>query len=379
MSLLFVDYTPAQLRENKSRWYIEFYVKSPLTSKLKRKTIKVNRIDSITERRKLAKRLVLDINNKLQSGWNPFFEMEAGKSFHKLIDALNIFLSQKIKEFTSKDSIRTYKSHIDIFSNYVIDILKQKDITVISFDYVQAKNYLDYIYNIKSIKGQTFNNYRNKCLTIWNWFIENSYCKTNVFKTIKKKIVNKKIRIIIDTETRKQIKEYLLKQDEKQFLCICLLCFHGLIRPKEICYLKPANIHLDKKVVFLTPDITKDNDTRVVALTNELIKLLIEIDVKDIDNKLYIFSENFKPGKTLLNPRCISKRWDKLRTQLNLPKEMQFYSLKDSGIVQKLRDGISPELVQKQAGHSSLDQTNQYIQIALTDVSEQIEKKASDF
>jgi len=81
----------------------------------------------------------------------------------------------------------------------------------------------------------------------------------------------------------------------------------------------------------------------------------------------------------LKNTRDVGKRWDKLRKELNLPMEFQFYSLKDSGIVQKLQDGISAIDVRNQAGHSSLEQTNQYAKYANPEGSEQIKNRSSEF
>lgn len=58
---------------------------------------------------------------------------------------------------------------------------------------------------------------------------------------------------------------------------------------------------------------------------------------------------------------------------------MKLYSLRDSGIVQLLQDGVSPEEVMKQAGHSSLEITTVYVKYANPGASEQIKNKASVF
>jgi integrase len=58
---------------------------------------------------------------------------------------------------------------------------------------------------------------------------------------------------------------------------------------------------------------------------------------------------------------------------------MKLYSLRDSGIIQMLQDGISPEEVMKQADHSSLEITTIYVKHANPSGSEQIKKKGSKF
>jgi integrase len=136
---------------------------------------------------------------------------------------------------------------------------------------------------------------------------------------------------------------------------------------------------MERKIIFLPKEITKDDDDRIVTMSEELHYCLQKLNLENISKDLYVFSTNWKPGKQLQNTRYIGKRWDKLRKELKMPVEYQFYSLKDSGIVQKLQDGISPIDVRNQAGHSSLEQTNQYAKYANPEGSEQIKKKASEF
>jgi len=377
--MLFIDYLPAELKPNKSRWYVQYYVKNPATGKLHRKIIKVNRITNLTERRKYAKKLVLEVNKKLESGWNPFLEQEAPKSYTKLTVTLELFLKHKQKELKSRDTIRTYKNHVEILVNYVKEIRKSPDLIVLSFDAIWVRQYMDYLYNERNIGGKTYNNYRTVAVGIWNWMIEHLYCKVNPFLTVRRVQEQKKKRQIIDAETRSRIKEYLLRENKLEYLAMVMICFHGLIRPKEICLLKPENIRLDDKIIFLTADMTKDKDDRIVSISGELMKYLKALNIEKVSKDDYIFSASFKPGKKLIDSRNVGREWTKLRDTLKFPKEYQFYSLKDSGIVQMLMDGISPIEVRNQAGHSSLEQTNEYAKYANPTGSEQIKTKASDF
>jgi len=115
-SKILVDYMPAELHECKSRWYISFYSYHPGKGKLSRKSIKINRIKSVTERRLFAKRLVQRINQKLAEGWNPFIEQEAPKSFYRLSQAIKSFLDDKRN--LRADSIRSYKNFLKLFQKW---------------------------------------------------------------------------------------------------------------------------------------------------------------------------------------------------------------------------------------------------------------------
>lgn len=52
--------------------------------------------------------------------------------------------------------------------------------------------------------------------------------------------------------------------------------------------------------------------------------------------------------------------WSKMREELDLPEEMQLYSLKDTGITDSLESGIPTIDVMKQAGHHDLRITTRY-------------------
>jgi len=377
--MLFIDYLPAELKANKSRWYVSYHAKNPQSGKLHRKTIKVNRVKSLTERKKYAQKLVLEINKKLENGWNPFLEQEAPKSFTKLTTALEIFLKHKTKEFDSDDSIRTYKSMIKTLTNYIENFIKEPNLLVLSFNNTYVNNYMNYLFIERNIANKTYNNYKKFLVSAWNWLIENQYCKANPFMTVSKKMIAKKTRQIIDAGTRTRIKDYLIQENKKEFLAIIMLCFHGLIRPKEICLLKPDNIRLNERIIFLTPEMTKDNDTRIVSISTDLSNYLEKLNLDKINKEHYIFSTKFKPGKHLINSRDIGREWTKLRNELKFSKTYQFYSLKDSGIVQMLMDGISPIEVRNQAGHSSLEQTNEYAKYVNPTGSQQIKDRATDF
>jgi integrase len=372
--MLFIDYLPAELKAYKSEWFVSYHVKNPQTGKLHRKKIKLNRIKSIAERKILAKKLIVEINAKLAIGWNPFLEQEAPKAYTKLIAALDTFIKSKTKEFKSKDSIRTYKSHVEILKDYILNVINEPDLLVISFDNRYARNYMDYLYNEKDISGRTFNNYKTFATTFWNWFIEHLYCKVNPFLTVRKKQEDIKTRQIIDIETRERIKKHLLRLESYQYLAIVMLCYRGLIRPKEICLLKPKYINLKERIIYLPAKITKDKDDRIVSISSELMESLNYLKIDKLDQECYIFGKHFKPGYEMNDPREISREWSKMRDELNLPKEYQFYSLKDTGIVQLIRDGVDLLQVRDQAGHSSLEQTNQYAKYANPKGSDSIKK-----
>ena len=72
--------------------------------------------------------------------------------------------------------------------------------------------------------------------------------------------------------------------------------------------------------------------------------------------RFYLFGMN----KDLLpsDKRCalsaFRKKWDKMRTFLDLPQEMQLYSLRDTGMIDLLHAGVDELSVQHHFDHSDL-------------------------
>lgn len=61
-----------------------------------------------------------------------------------------------------------------------------------------------------------------------------------------------------------------------------------------------------------------------------------------------------------MNPKKISDTWEKYRKQLNIGREFQFYSLKDTGITDLLNAGVPALKVRNQARHSDIKITEKY-------------------
>lgn len=377
----FIDFIPAQLHEGKV-WYVSYYVKHPATGDFVRKQVKCNRISGITERRRFGKIVAVEINAKLRSGWNPFLEQEAPKSFYKLKDAMNTFinycnLAVRNNELRP-DTIRSYASYVKVLGEW-LDKTGREDIFVINFSKKIAREYLNYAYIYKGIKPITYNNYLVNFRRIFNWLKENDYCKVNPFDDLPKKDPGHKMRVqYIDPEIRKKIATYL-KKNNYRFMVVCLLAYHCLIRPKEITYIKVGDIDLVKQQIIIPAAVSKNKQLRYATIPNTMLNYLRNLDLDNEDPDHYLFSVELKPGTHRIDPRRVARYWQRLRDNINLPKNYQFYSLRDSGIIQKIKDGIPIDEIMYQADHHSLETTNVYVRIANPEVFENVRDKASKF
>ena len=371
---IFIHYKPAELHQGKI-WYINYYVINPVTGTLKEKRIKWNKIKSKTERKKAAKKLIVEINNKLAKGWNPFLQEDAPKSFTPIITGLDLFLTSKKKELRA-DSIRSYKSIIEVLKTWCINSGNEETL-LINFNKITVYSFLSYLEN-KDISNRTYNNYLKSYRTVFSWLKTNLYISHNPFLSVATKKNQKKSRIIIPAEKRNDIKTSLLEDGEIEFLAICLLVFGSLIRPKEISYLKKEHFNFNNQTITLSHEFTKNGNMRISTIPNYNMQIL-QICVSNAGKGQFIFGKKLKPSNLREDSRVYAKHWDKLRQKLKMPLEMKLYSLRDSGIVELLSNGISPHEVMRLADHQDLTTTTTYLPYANPTGSDIIKNKSTGF
>jgi integrase len=194
----------------------------------------------------------------------------------------------------------------------------------------------------------------------FNWCIEKSYIKENPTKGIlRKKNVQKKRTIIEDRKT--EIFEYLENMNYGYYT-ICMLIYFCFIRKTEITKLKVKDVDLDKNIIYVSGEISKNGKSEIVTIPATL-KIILEKHLTNANKNDFLFSQNnYAPGSVQLKPKKISDEWVKVRKALNLPETLQFYSLKDSGITDMFKAGIPNIKIRDQARHHDIKMTETYTQ-----------------
>ena len=356
--IVFVDYKPAELRANKV-WYIEYYAKNPLTEKLERFKKRVPSMKSQREREKYAKKMVQAINQKLETGWSPFYENPSNQ-YKSLEDSFSLFLKQLEKEVKDgikrPDTLRSWKSFFSNISAYINE--KHLDIKfVLNIDFLFVNNFLDYIYYDKRNSPRTYNNYLAYMKGFFEWAKLKGYAKQNPAEGIKSKPKVQKKREPLTAEVKKCIKE--LRDKDFHFFTCCMLTYFCLIRRTELTKLKVSDVRLSESRIILDGSITKNRKTDSVTIPDVFLPILAQ-HLVTANNSDYLFGKDFKPGKIQLNPKKISDTWIKYRKKYKFDSKFQFYSLKDTGIMDLLNSGIPSIKVRDQARHYDIKQTEAY-------------------
>lgn len=355
------QYTPPVLREGKE-WYIEFYCYDPSLRQLRRKRIKCNRIKGAKSRRAYARDVMARISQQLSRGWNPWIEQDLG-NLHTCSDVFanyETYLEKMLSTgYMRKQTYASYKSRLKNLREYVSDVdpihyLYQMDRAYLS-------HYLDYVFIERDNNGQTRNNYLSWLVVFCGWCVERNYLTirpTDGIKFIDKRLL-KKSRTVIPTDVVVRIGKWVTKHDP-HFMLACQLLYNCFIRPVEMTRLKVGWFDLMEGTLVIPAEASKNHQTMTVTIPKRVLHYAIDLGVFNAAVSDYVFSIGLKPGIRQIDPKIFRDHWAKVRKALKLPKQYQFYSLKDTGITEMLDKKMASITVRDQARHSSLAITELY-------------------
>ena len=372
-------YMPAVLKKTSVGWLIEFYALHPTENRLVRKQIKLNRqakrFARVGEFRSYAADIVNRINIKLAGGWSPFIESENIRLYTKISDVMADYLQEKKRELRPATMI-CYSS----FCRMLSDWLGNDHVKMYAsmFNRMYAIRYLDYLYKEREVSARTWNNQLKMGRAFFNWAKEKMYVKDNPFESIKSKRNEKKSRILIEKDVRQKISEYL-KENNPDFLPVCQLVFTSLIRPKEILMIRVGDVMLKEKCIRIPAENAKNHHERYAAINETLLDWMLGLHLEKFPTDYYLFGSDLKPNKRQCYNTKFRKEWNKVRNALKLPKEMQLYSFRDTGINGMLKNGIDPLTVMQHADHHDLSMTTRYANHIDKKLAERIFNNAPDF
>lgn len=357
-----ISYTSPKLYTGKS-WYIGFYAYDPDQKRMRRKRIKLNRIEKTGERRRYADGLIKRLHRNLEAGWSPWVSNIRSKSNNSFSEVCDHY-RRNITELRDDGILRkdTYRSYISQLKN-IEDWNNQKENRIHSiseFNKSFITTFLEYIYLEKKNSARTRNNYLTFIRILCTFLVDHQYldhkpCEGIV--SISKKNLQKE-RSVINDKDLKRLNEYLY-ENNKYYLLACHILFYCFVRPKEMSYIKISHISIERQTLFIPKESSKNRIDGVVTLPTYVINLILELNVLSSSNNYYLFSNNFKPGLQHRASKQFTDYWLKVRKALKFPTKYQFYSLKDTGITNMLKthDIIT---VRDQARHSDMLMTDKY-------------------
>ena len=337
---------------------VEYCVYDPINDKMKRKRIRLERalrrLRTKRERMVAAHKVAETINSNLKGGWSPLYESTDSRLYTRLPDLQAKFLAAKKAEGCRATTLVQYKSVTDLWLRWCEDNGLAR---LYSGTYLRANAvlYMDDMLE-RSLRHRSYNNTMKVMKAFWQWAVDHLYAKENPFAGLKTLKKEPKIRILEPPEARRLISEYYAATRPAMNI-VCQLVYSSAIRPAEILRIQMKHIHLDARCITIPGENAKNHKQRSATLTAELIRMLEPLVARFRDGELFLIGKNeeLEPDTEPVNKSYFQKSWERMRRATGLPKEMQLYSLRDTGITDLLHAGVDPLTVQHHADHSSLD------------------------
>jgi integrase/recombinase XerD len=168
-----------------------------------------------------------------------------------------------------------------------------------------------------------------------------------------------------------------IEKNDPDFLLPCLMVYGCLIRPAELKRLRVHHVDLDRQVVTMPAELTKSDDYRTPAIPDWMMPYLLRARLHLLPGKAWLVGKDIAPGQDPVPRNKLGNHWVKMRRALHWPTSKQLYSLRDTGIIQLIRDGVDLLHVMQQAGHKDLSTTNEYVKHAFPHGPAEVRAKAT--
>lgn len=358
--------------------YIDLYAMDPRTNKLRRKRYRLDHIRGAVKRKQYARDLCDALNRKLREGWNPWIDPEVETTTPKTIkEAVEEFMDEKSKT-TKNRSPHSYRGHANRILGWCVE-QGIEDAPLAAFTKGRARAYMKWILEERKVNEATFNNYHLFCTVMFNWMIRHEYITENPMTGVAKLRSTQKLRTLITVEERKACMAWFA-QHRPAMVTVCMWVFHTLLRPRsELMRIRVGDVDLENGVVTVKGTDTKSKRVRRSAIIPAMVEHLKQTSLVSAALTDYVVGKGLEPGPELSGYNYIGICWNEMRKALKWGKEKQLYSLRDSGIVQLIADGVELQVVMRQADHQNIETTNRYIQHFFPGGISQIQQKASAF
>ena len=356
-----VGFTLPVLHTAGHNWYVDFYAQDPASGQMRRKKYMLNKYKTERNKRAMASLIIHNITTKLTSGWNPWVNVDKSRQFTELPIIFSRYRDY-IQSMTNKKSMKE-KTSIDYLSRLKTLESFIQECKAIKFAYQLDRafsiDFLDHLMYDRDVSATTRNNYRSWLVSFGTWLKDRKYIDENPAIDIKNIAQTEKFRDPLSEGALKRLKEYLY-ENNKHFLLACLFEYYTFIRPNELTQIKIGDVSIKDQTVFVSSAISKNRKDGLVALNDEILKLMIELKIFEHPSQCYIFGKSLKPDEKRAAYNQLRVEWAKTRAALSFPKEYQFYSLKDTGI-RDLANAQGIVVAKEQARHSDISVTNRYI------------------
>ncbi len=379
----FATYRPPKLVKGKKRWWIEYYYRVPDELRNGKEWQKFRVFEDINryKSQEYADALLKAIGDHLADGYNPFLykrkhalESQGKAAQVTLNAALDRFIAQATAKGLRKKTVQSYSGHVELMRRYFINHLYQSPEKITK---AEIKAFLQHARTISGWNNNTYNNNLTTVKTVFNWMVKEDMLIKNPAIGIDMLPVNISRNTYYDEKTAKAIKKAMNGRYISQF---CEFIYYTGIRPKsEARLLKVENILLDRKLIYVPGEVSKNRTGDYVPMCDELFTLLRGMNLDKYPGHYYLWSISEHPAERPASSNHFASLYKPYKDKLKLGAEYSIYSWKHSRAIDLANAGANPYEIMKLFRHSSLEQTLIYLRGLGCNISDEVNKKTKKF
>lgn len=363
------------------QWFIFYSFRNPETKRM----IRFRVYDGFTEcRTKKAKyehgeKMVKKYTEMLIGGWNPFTDgsnaiYEDNLTFETVTTkyknlrsnnkTFNYYYNLYLPEVNglSEKTYRNYVSKFRIFDAWLQkNNIADNDLRAIDHDII-VKFFL-YLINEIRLSKITISKYSQILSRFFGWAVKNKHLKSSpVFELpVTSRVKDMAPRPINDYDIERIACK--IKETDPQLWLAVQLEYYCLLRPgSEIRLAKVKWFDLARGTISVPNELIKTKKNKIVIIPNQFREFLLnDLKLHNYPLDFYVIGTNGIPGINHVGANNLRNRFNKIRDELNLPKEYKLYSFKHTGNSRLVDTSIPFYHIQRQNGHTSIRSTEQYI------------------
>ena len=333
----FCSYRPAELVKGEDRWYIKYYTILPGGKKKRyRPTFDLNRIKSITQRKRMADKRLQWLNDEVLPGGYNHLNYPDSSGVDRVGDAIKKALAVKQDELRPNSYVH-YESKAKIFMEWV-ELAGLLDLPITHFDTGHVRKFMSWYDKRVKPAAVTYNITCGRISALWYVLIKDKVLRENPWNVIKhRKVYGKNRRNFTDHERRVMYNE-IKKVDPLLFLGV-LIQYWCLIRPIESRRLKVENFDLKRGLISIRGDQAKNHtDTKYATIPADVLPYFREM-LAGVPSHYYVFGKGWAAnphhaaGKNEMNRRhrLILQRLHKEGILQDITG-LSYYSWKDTAV-----------------------------------------------
>ena len=118
---------------------------------------------------------------------------------------------------------------------------------------------------------------------------------------------------------------------------------------------------MGKMEIQIAPENAKNRSKAIVPMPEEVAQMIQELGYMNYPKEFYLFGRYNIPASKPMGKNTLRNRFNQYRDDLNISKQIKFYSWKHTGAISMVENGVSVWELQHHMRHSSITTTEEYI------------------